>query len=68
MKKKGSIYYSVAVIITIWVVDEMSLLFITFILYLSKYKIKDFSLREVCPVAGLAYKNTATSPKKNKKN
>ena len=47
---------------TIMLVDEMSLLFITFIPHLLKYKIKTFYSIEVCHVAGLAYKNTATSP------
>lgn len=39
-KQRKYIYYSVALIMTIKKVDEMSLVFVTFITQLFKYKIK----------------------------
>lgn len=56
-KKKRNIYYSAVAIMTIMLVDRFSSHS-----YLSKY-IKLYSV--VPQVACLAYKNTATSPKKN---
>lgn len=43
MEKKGSIYYSVAFIMTMMLIDKKSFFCITFIPHLLKYKIKTFT-------------------------